>query len=86
MAKITTKNNITSNNLNLITFHQINLQHSKLATHELVKQLEGLGRFIVLAQEPFILYYGVMLSSRFYTFIYRFLHCLGERASGGRER
>ena len=53
MANTANKNNITSNHLDLITFHQINLQHSKLATHELVKQLEGLARFIVLAQEPY---------------------------------
>ena len=37
----------------LITFHQINLQHSKLATLELIKQLEGMPRVIVLAQEPY---------------------------------
>jgi hypothetical protein len=38
---------------NLITFHQINRQHSKLATLELLKQLEGMPRFTVLAQEPY---------------------------------
>jgi hypothetical protein len=38
---------------NLVTFHQINLQHSKLATHELVKQLERIPNFITLAQEPY---------------------------------
>ena len=53
MANTANKNNVTSNHLDLITFHQINLQHSKLATHELVKQLEGLAKFIVLAQEPY---------------------------------
>ena len=52
------KNNNTNANKNtppsnLITFHQINLQHSKLATHEMVKQLEGVAKFIVLAQEPY---------------------------------
>ena len=47
------KNNINQNKSGLITFHQINLQHSKLATHELVKQMEGLPNFIVLAQEPY---------------------------------
>jgi hypothetical protein len=49
--------NISSSNL--ITIHQINLQHSKLATHELAKQLEGLPKFIVLAQEPY--YYNKLM-------------------------
>ena len=58
-----TRNKINKNNTqhqsDLITFHQINLQHSKLATHELVKQLEGLPKFIILAQEPY--YYNKLL-------------------------
>jgi hypothetical protein len=49
------KNNINKDvpKSDQITFHQINLQHSKLATHELVKQLERVSNFIILAQEPY---------------------------------
>jgi hypothetical protein len=53
MANMANKNKITCNNLDLINFHQINHKHSKLATHELVKQLEGVTKFLVLAQEPY---------------------------------
>jgi hypothetical protein len=49
----TYKNNKNATKSDLITFHQINLQHSKLATHELVKQLERVTNFIILAQEPY---------------------------------
>jgi hypothetical protein len=48
--------NINNKNVpksDLITFHQINLQHSKLATHELVKQLERVPNVIILEQEPY---------------------------------
>ena len=34
------------------TFHQINLHRSKYANFELFKQVEPLGHFIILAQEP----------------------------------
>jgi hypothetical protein len=46
------KNKVVSKS-DLITFHQINLQHSKLATNVSVKQLERVPNFIILAQEPY---------------------------------
>jgi hypothetical protein len=53
MSNVNSNNKNISPSSNLITIHQINLQHSKLATLELIKQLEGVPRFIVLAQEPY---------------------------------
>ena len=47
------RNNKNSPKSDLITLHQINLQHSKLATLELVKQIEKVPNFIILAQEPY---------------------------------